>query len=599
MNPIAKSLTDNPIIYLANRTWEFSKGNRKRVVIYFILFVLSNIVSLSLPLIIGFVLNIIQEQGITSTNIFLIMAIISGGLILEEVLFWSFHGVARVIERENAFFVKRKYKNYLLEGIMSLPLSWHTDHHSGDTIDKIEKGTNALYTFSEDGFEVIKAVMRLFGSLTVIIYFNANTSITAAVMFTTAVIITLYYDKILKEKYRELNHAENAAAAKVYDALSNITTVIILRIEKVLRKEINDVLMKPLQTFKKMVRLNELKWFLVSMSARILMVLTLGIYILSSYISEKEILVGTIYALYVYADKIGSVFYDFASDYGKIVKQKAAVENAEEIVKHFKKRKKNRKNLELESWREIKIEGLDFSYQDVKDPEKKKHLQDIKLKINRGEKIAFVGESGSGKTTTMKILKSLYTPHRGNITIDGEEGSFEDVSEYATLIPQEPELFNNSIINNITMGVSYSDEIVNNYSKMARFHHVAMRLPRKYQSLIKEKGVNLSGGEKQRLALARGLLAGKDKPIILLDEPTSSVDAKNEHEIYKNIFRNFKDKTIISTVHRLHLLTQFDTIYYFSKGRIVCKGTLEDLLKNEEFKKLWKKYYKTKKKRES
>ena len=127
---------------------------------------------------------------------------------------------------------------------------------------------------------------------------------------------------------------------------------------------------------------------------------------------------------------------------------------------------------------------------------------------------------------------------------------------------------------------------------MARFTDVVSRLPKKFDSSIVEKGVNLSGGEKQRLALARGLLASEDKSIVLLDEPTSSVDSRNELAIYKNIFQTFEDKVIVSSIHRLHLLSLLDTIYFFDKGKIIASGSLEYLLQTSmEFQELWKKYH--------
>ena len=120
------------------------------------------------------------------------------------------------------------------------------------------------------------------------------------------------------------------------------------------------------------------------------------------------------------------------------------------------------------------------------------------------------------------------------------------------------------------------------------------RLPKGLESSIVEKGVNLSGGEKQRLALARGLLASVDKDIILLDEPTSSVDFHNELEIYKNIFNAFPKKSIISAVHRLHLLSLFDVVYFFKNGKIIASGSFDDLRTNSsDFQELWDGYIKT------
>jgi ABC-type multidrug transport system fused ATPase/permease subunit len=142
--------------------------------------------------------------------------------------------------------------------------------------------------------------------------------------------------------------------------------------------------------------------------------------------------------------------------------------------------------------------------------------------------------------------------------------------------------------------VEYNNKEIAHFIKLAAFSDVVTRLPHGLESNIVEKGVNLSGGEKQRLALARGLLASKDKEIVLLDEPTSSVDFHNELKIYENIFKSMPEKTIISSIHRLHLLSLFDNIYFFKDGKIVANGNLEQLKNNsKDFQELWNKYLKT------
>jgi len=188
----------------------------------------------------------------------------------------------------------------------------------------------------------------------------------------------------------------------------------------------------------------------------------------------------------------------------------------------------------------------------------------------------------------------LYNPQKVKVSLDNTllPHQFKSISPYITLIPQEPELFNSTIKHNITVGVSHSDKNVIKHCELARFAEVVNRLPKGLKSVINEKGVNLSGGEKQRLALARGLLACHGKPIILLDEPTSSVDGKNERAIYNNIFQEFPEATLVSSIHRLHLLELFDTIIMFDKGKIVANGTLAVLLRTSaQFKAYWKKYH--------
>jgi ATP-binding cassette, subfamily B, bacterial len=125
---------------------------------------------------------------------------------------------------------------------------------------------------------------------------------------------------------------------------------------------------------------------------------------------------------------------------------------------------------------------------------------------------------------------------------------------------------------------------------MSNLSDLVTRLEKGLKTSVLEKGVSLSGGEKQRLALARGLLAAQESQFLLLDEPTSSVDVENEVGIYQNIFNAFKNKVIISAIHSLHLLKNFDYVYMFKDSRIIAEGTFHEMLEDENFKILWQNY---------
>jgi len=579
-------LKDNPVAFLNRYVWRF--GDKKRIVLYITLFIFANIVNFFQPLIIGYVLNIIQEQGVTSTSLPSITLALSL-LVVSVFAFWIFHGPARIIEKQNAFIARANYKKFLLEGVMQMPTEWHTNNHSGDTIDRINKATDALYMYSGITYEIIETIIRFVGSYAALVYFDIHASY--LVLFLCIIIITIIiqFDKKLIPQYKTLNRSENIISAKVYDAISNITTIIIMRLEKLMSNNIFKKILDPFDLHLRSNKMNETKWFLVNVCSVTMMFAMLLSYILAGYYSGTVILVGTVFILYGYLDRINGLFFRFAYRYGDIVRLKTNVMNAEEIASEFSTQKIIEGKM-TKDWKSIEVKSLNFAYQTNKG--KNLHLNNVSFTIHHGERIAFIGASGSGKTTMLKVMIDLYTPKDSEISLDGQKlmYGFGDVRDHMALIPQDPELFNTTILENITMGNEYSMDDVANVVEMASFAGVVERLPNKYDSSIKERGVNLSGGEKQRLALARGLLACKDKHIVLLDEPTSSVDSKNELTIYQNIFKQYKDKTIISSIHRLHLLPLFDNIYYFENGKIVASGTFKTMMKYSKFKKMWKKY---------
>jgi ABC-type multidrug transport system fused ATPase/permease subunit len=589
-------MLDSPLFYLTKVTWRFARENRRRAVFYIVLFALANSLLLFQPIILAHILNTIQEQGVHRENLGRLLASMAL-LPLLDLVFWCLHGPARVLEMKNSFLVRANYRQYLLSGTLALPMEWHTEHHSGDTIDKIQKGSEALYRFTEHGFQIIQSIILFFGSLIALAIFNLNAIYLVLVVVFIAIRTILAFDKKLVPQYRALNTAENKIAAKVYDTLSNISTVIILRAEKLLEQDIVRAIRKPFELFSKNVALNEWKWFSASMSAGLLQFFVLGMYIVFAVRDGSTVLSGTLFALFTYTNRINDVFFTFAYLYNDVVRERAAVSNAEEIASSFPLTIDQEAGV-LHQWDECQVRGISFSYQQPS--EHKLQLIDIGMTWKRGDKIAVIGESGSGKTTFLKLVRGLHTPQAGTVVLDGKTltNGFISMSEDIALIPQDPEIFATTIRDNITMGVERDDREIVRYMEMARFDAVLRRLPRGLDSSVVERGVNLSGGEKQRLALTRGLMASEEKSILLLDESTSSVDASNEIDIYEHIFDAYRDKTVIASIHRLHLLRMFDMIYMFEKGSIVASGSFEELLRTSpSFAEQWEKYTKTHKSR--
>ena len=178
--------------------------------------------------------------------------------------------------------------------------------------------------------------------------------------------------------------------------------------------------------------------------------------------------------------------------------------------------------------------------------------------------------------------------------------SYENTNLYKydfgiSIIPQDPELFSETIRENITIGLDYTDKQIKKVTDITEFTDVIKRLPNGIESKINEKGVNLSGGEKQRLALSRSLLLSQTKDMLFFDESTSSVDSFTENKIYEKVFYEYRDKSILASIHKLNLLKFFDRIIILEDGKIVDTGSFEELLdRNKKFKSDWEKSIKKK-----
>ncbi len=226
---------------------------------------------------------------------------------------------------------------------------------------------------------------------------------------------------------------------------------------------------------------------------------------------------------------------------------------------------------------DIRFEHVSFAYQD------KEVLHDINITLPKNSLTALVGPSGSGKSTVMKLCARFYDPQKGCIFFNGvpmNEINPESLMSHISMVFQDVYLFQDTIRNNIRFGkTDATEEEIIAAAKKACCHDFIMRLPKGYDTLVGERGCTLSGGEKQRVSIARAIL--KDAPIILLDEATASLDPENEVEVQKAIDSLIKGRTVIAIAHRLKTIKDADQIIVLDNGRIKEEGTHDDLVRNE------------------
>ena len=571
----------NPYISLLRTAWRYARQQKKRYLLTYGMFVMANLVLALHPLLYGwFVESIQKDSDAVLKNVWWYAGAYIGLTLLE----WAFHGPARIMERKLAFDLSKNFLDELYHQSLHLPIRWHQDHHSGATINRIRKAYEALKDFFQNGFMFLHAFSKFVFSFAAIVYFSPLFGSIGVLIGIVTVWVIFKFDKPFIKALDEANEKEHIVSSTLFDSLSNIITVITLRLEKRMENSLMKKVLDIFPPFKKTVLINEWKWFSASLFIGLIyIVVTVG-YVYQNYTPGAVFLVGGLVTLLGYVNQFTSVFQDVAWQYTEIIRYNTEVQTARMIGQAYHEHHRPDTTEELaENWKEIKICNLSFSHSDIYQADTKAHsLHSLNLRIRRGERIAFIGESGSGKSTLLALLRGLYDAENGaTLTVDDSENLPLDIlAEAVTLFPQDPEIFENTIAYNITLGLPFDSKEIDHVCETAQFKSVVEKLPNGLESNIQEKGVNLSGGQKQRLALARGVLAARSSEIILLDEPTSSVDPKTEALIYDNMFEEFKDKAVLSALHRLHLLPKFDYIYILKDGRLIDEGTFGHLNSN-------------------
>jgi ATP-binding cassette subfamily B protein len=579
----------NPYFSLLKTAWRYARKEKSLYLFIYFLFVCANVVSALNPLLYGWFINVLQKDSASVIkNAWWYVA----GYMALNIFEWVFHGPARVLERKLAFNMSRNFLDELYHQTLHLPVKWQQDHHSGATINRIRKAYEALRDFFQNGFMYLHAFSKFVFSFAAMVYFSPIFGGIGVLLGILTVYVIFLFDKPFIKSLDETNEKEHIVSSTLFDSLSNIITVITLRLEKSMQNSILEKVKAVFPPFMRQVRINEWKWFVASILIGLIYItITMG-YVYQNYEPGKVFLLGGLVTLLGYVNQFTSVFQDIAWQYTEIVRYNTDVQTARSIGEAYFEYHLPDSNSSLPAnWQNISINNLNFSHNtNYSELNKAQSLHNINFQIKKSKKIALIGESGCGKSTLLAIIRGLYSPEKTiKVNVDESLTSMEAIANTVTLFPQEPEIFENTIEYNITLGLPYEQKLIHDIAESVQFTDLIEQLPNGLASNIQEKGVNLSGGQKQRLALARGVLAASESEIILLDEPTSSIDAKTEAQIFENLFTLFKNKAIIASVHRLHLLANFDYIYLMEKGKIVEEGSFSDMKnKGKLFQELWK-----------
>ena len=559
--------------------WEF----RWRVALAIALLVTAKVANVGVPLVMKQIVDSLDQSRAVLAVPFALL-VTYGLLRLSSTLFAELRDIVFVKVTQRAM---RNIALKVFRHLHALSLRFHLDRQTGGVTRDIERGTRGISTLLS---------FMLFSVIPIILEITMVTVLLAVKFDWTFVVVTLcaillYVGTTIgitewrTQHRRQMNEMDSKANTKAIDSLLNYETVKYFGNEEFEAGRYD----KNLQRYEAAATKSETSLGILNsaQSVVIAMAVTLLMWRASEGIVERKLTLGDLVMvnalliqLYIPLNFLGVMYREIRQALTDMEKMFRLLGENKEIQD-----KPSAQPLAV-SGAAIKFENVNFSY----DP-KRQILHDVSFEVPAGKTVAVVGSSGAGKSTISRLMFRFYDVNSGRITIDGQD--IRDVTQTSVraslgIVPQDTVLFNDTIHYNIAYGKPGSSNA--DIEDAARRSHVAdfiQRLPDKWESMVGERGLKLSGGEKQRVAIARTLL--KNPAIMIFDEATSALDSATEKAIQAELREIAKDRTTLVIAHRLSTIIDADQILVLDQGRIIERGTFRELLEADgKFAQMWR-----------
>ncbi len=556
-------------LVLYRALWRYAEGARRQLMGAVALLSGAQLVKLTLPWLASHAINALQQNDMPTAGLWILF--LAGSYMMS----WVFHGPGRVLEGNVGVRVRERLADDLYARIAAAPLTWRDGRHSGDLQHRVLQSSRALSAFARGMYGYLHSALNFIGPLVALTLLSHVSGIIAVSGYLIIALVTLRFDLALMRLARSENDQERRYVAALLDFVSNAGTVIGLRLQAASRKILGrrlETVMKPLR---RALWVNEVKWCVVDLAGMCLTWILVVEYVLRHREPGQALLLGTIFMIYQYAQQAASVVSAIASNFQSFSRMHTDYSSAEPIWQAPGDPAAAVPAVQPDApWQTLELRGATWRYSG----EGRGGLHGVDLVLRRGSRVALIGASGGGKSTLLRTLAGLYPPQQGELLRDGNSVNWAELRTLATLIPQEAEVFEASVQENLTFGEPADAAALQAAVHTGVFDEVLQRMPGGLDSPVNERGSNLSGGQRQRLALSRGALAAQGSSLLLLDEPTSALDPQAEGRVFDRMYAAFPSACIVASVHRPSLLSRFDTIVVMEAGRVVDAGPRDEIL---------------------
>lgn len=468
----------------------------------------------------------------------------------------------------------------LFAHLQQLSLSFHARTRTGELLTKVVSDTSALKdVFAESAVNFLSHLLTVGGMFVIMFVLNWRLGLVALASFPAVCYALFAVYRRIKASARSQREREGMVASRIHEVLSSLHLVRAFAREKHEQERFEKESSRTLEEGVRTARMEAA----ATRSVEIISAAGLSAVVLfgAMQVIWGRMLPGEVLIFTAYLNSMYKPLRTLARISSQFSKAMASAERIAEIFKIEPERLEDHHGLRVESLRgEIVFNNVSFGYGDGKGV-----LRNVSFAIAPGQRVAFVGASGAGKSTIASLLLRFYEPQAGEILIDGVEirkYERESLRRQIGVVLQDSILFGASIRENIAYGKPQAtDEEIAAAAREARAHEFIADLPDGYDTIIGERGSTLSGGQRQRLCLARALI--KRPSVLLLDEPTSAIDAESSALIQQTINRLLEGKTMLVISHQFAGIENFDQILVLRNGTIVERGTHRQLLHQQGY----------------